>query len=121
MYPHLDLTTAFLNSTYKKYSSLYVGEERFGSGTESRLYKHTMVMASWVGDEGEISLGISRPGRVNYFFEHSFANDKKQYGHCFACVQWFKEYPNNSLFKNPLSVYYAKVFKLLGPATFIPV
>ena len=46
---------------------------------------------------------------------------KKQYGHCFACVQWFKEYPNNSLFKNPLSVYYAKVFKLPGPATFIPV
>ena len=38
-----------------------------------------------------------------------------------ACVQWFKEYPNNSLFKNPLSVYYAKVFKLPGPATFIPV
>ena len=74
-----------------------------------------------VGDEGEISLGISRPGRVKYFFEHSFVIDKKQYGHCFACVQWFKEYPNNSLFKNPLSVYYAKVFKLPGPATFIPV
>ena len=78
-------------------------------------------MASWVGDEGEISLGISRPGRVKYFFEHSFVIDKKQYGHCFACVQWFKEYPNNSLFKNPLSVYYAKVFKLPGPTTFIPV
>ena len=59
--------TAFLNSTYKKYSSLCVGEERFGSGTESRLYKHARVMASWVGDEGEISLGISRPGRVKYF------------------------------------------------------
>ncbi|CAH3041628.1 unnamed protein product, partial [Porites evermanni] len=47
------------------------GKERFGSGTESRLYKHARVMASWVGDEGEISLGISRPGRVNYFLEHS--------------------------------------------------
>ena len=52
---------------------------------------------------------------------HSFVFDKKQYGHCFACVQWFKEYPNNSLFKNPSSVYYAKVFKLPSPATFIPV
>ena len=121
LYPHLHLATAFLNSTYNKYSSLCVGEERFGSGTESRLYKHARVMASWVGDEGKISLGISRPGRVKYFFEHSFVIDKKQYGHCFACVQWFKGYPNNSLFKNPLSVYYAKVFKLPGPATFIPV
>ena len=119
MYPYLDLTTAFLNSTYKKYSSLCVGKERFGSGTESRLYKHARVMASWVGDEDEISLGISRPGQVNYFLEHSFVIDKN--GHCFACVQWFKEYPNNLLFKNPLSVYYAKVFKLPGPTTFIPV
>lgn len=119
MYPYLDLTTAFLNSTYKKYSSLCVGEERFGSGSESRLYKHARVMVSWVGDEGEISFRISRPGQVNYFFEHSFVIDKN--GHCFACVQCFKEYPNNSLFKNPLSVYYAKVFKLPGPATFIPV
>ena len=95
MYPYLDLTTAFLLSRYKKYSSLCVGEECFGSGTESRLYKHVRVMASWVDDEGEISLGISRPGRVNYFLEHSFVIDKN--GHCFACVQWFKEYPNNSL------------------------
>ena len=71
MYPYLDLTTAFLNSTYKKYSSLCVGEERFGSGSESRLYKHARVMVSWVGDEGEISFRISRPGQVNYFFEHS--------------------------------------------------
>ena len=88
MYPHLDLTTAFLNSTYKKYSSLCVGEERFGSGTESRLYKHARVMASWVGNEGEISLGISRPGRVNYFLKIHFFIDNKQYGHCFAHVQW---------------------------------
>ena len=61
-----------LNSTYKKYLSLCVGEERFGSGTESRLYKHARVMASWVGNEGEISLGISRPGRVNYFLKIHF-------------------------------------------------
>ena len=118
MYPYLDLTTAFLNSTYKKYSSLCVGEERFGSGTESRLYKHARVMVSWVGDEGKILFRISRPGRVNYFFEHSFVIDKN--GHCFACVQWFKEYPNNSLFKNPLSVYYAKVFKLPGSSNIHP-
>ena len=72
LYPHLDLTTAFLNSTYKKYSSLCVGKERFGSDTESRLYKHARVMASWVGDEGEISLGISRPGLVNYFLNIHF-------------------------------------------------
>ena len=67
MYPYLDLTTAFLNSTYKKYSSLCVGEECFGSGSESRLYKHARVMVSWVGDEGEISFRISRLGRGNYF------------------------------------------------------
>ena len=121
LYPSLDLRSAYLNSTYKKYSSLCVGEERLSSGMESRLYKHARVMASWVGDEGEITLGNSRPGRVKFYFEHAFDIDNKQYRHCFACVQWFKEYPDNTPFRNPLSVFYAKVFKLPGAATFIPV
>lgn len=121
LYPALDLRSAYLNSTYKKYSSLSVGEVRLSSGMESRLYKHVRVMASWVGDEGEIDTGNSKPGRVKFYFEHSFDFDNKQYRHCFACVQWFKEYPNNMPFRNPLSVFYAKVFKLPGPATFIPV
>ena len=41
--------------------------------------------------------------------------------HCFACVEWFKEHRNQIQFRNPSTVYYAKVFKQLGPATFIPV
>ena len=121
LYPLLDLHSAYLNSTYKKYSSLWVGDERLSSGMESRLYKHARVMASWVGDEGEISTGNSKPGRVKFYFEHSFDVGKKQYRHCFACVQWFKEFQDNTPFRNPLSVFYAKVFKLPGAATFIPV
>lgn len=68
LYPSLDLHLAYLNSTYKKYSSLCVGDERLSSGIESRLYKHARVMASWVGDEGEISAGNSKPGRVKFYF-----------------------------------------------------
>ena len=88
---------------------------------ESRLSKHARVMASWVGDEGEIALRESKPGHVKFYFEHSFEVDGKQYRHCFACVQWFKEYSNETPFRNPLSVFYANVFKLPGAATFIPV
>ena len=33
----------------------------------------------------------------------------------------FKEYPENTPFRNPLSVFYAKVFKVPGAATFIPI
>ena len=121
LYPSLNLRSGYVNTTYKKYSFLCVGEERLSSGMESRLYKHARVMASWVGNEGEISLGITRPGRVKFYFEHSFEIDDKQYRHCFACVQWFKEYPNDTPFRNPLSVFYAKVFKHPGAATFIPV
>ena len=121
LYPSLDLHSAYLNSTYKKYSSLCVGDERLGSGMESRLYKHARVMASWVGDEGEINAGNSKPGRVKFYFEHSFDIGKKQYRHCFACVQWFKEFQDITPFRNPLTVFYAKVFKLPGAATFIPV
>ena len=121
LYPSLDLSSAYLNSTYKKYSSLSIGDERLSSGMESQLFKHARVMALWVGEEGEISTGESKPGRVKCYFEHSFDIDKKQYRHCLACVQWFKEYPENTPFKNPSSVFYAKVFKVPGAATFIPI
>ena len=121
LYPSLDLHSAYLNSTYKKYSSLCVGDERFSSGMESRLYKHARVMASWVGDKGKISVVNSKPGQVKFYFEHSFDIGKKQYRHCFACVQWFKEFQDLTPFRNPLPVFYAKVFKLPGAATFIPV
>ena len=45
---------------------------------------------------------FTRPGQVKFYFELSFALsfdiDDKQYRHCFACVQWFKEYPNDTPF-----------------------
>ena len=58
--------------------------------------------------------------RVKFYFEHSFDIGKKQYRHCFACVQ-FKEFQDDTPFRNPLSVFYAKVFKLPGAATFMAV
>lgn len=82
---------------------------------ENRLYKHARVMASWVGGEGQITLGQSCPGRVKYYFEHSFEVDEQQYRHCFACVQWYKEYTNNVSFRNPLSVFYAIYILILKP------
>ena len=94
-------STEHLNSTFKKYSSLCIGEERLSSGTEDCLYKHVRVMASWVGGEGQITLGQSSPKRVKYYFERSFEIDEQQYRYCFACVQWYKEYTNNVSFGNP--------------------
>ena len=68
LYPANDLSTSYLNSTYKKYPSLCVGEERLSSAMDNRLYKHARIMASWVGSEGEIALGASKPGRIKFFF-----------------------------------------------------
>ena len=64
LYPSLELSTEHLNSTFRKYSSLCIGEERLSSGMEDRLYKHVRVMASWVGGEGQVTLGQSSPGLV---------------------------------------------------------
>ena len=101
LYPSLELSTEHLNSTFRKYSSLCIDEERLSSGMENRLYKYVRVMASWVGGEGQIALGQSIPGRVKYYFEYSFEIDEQQYRYCFACVQWYKEYANNVSFRNP--------------------
>ena len=86
LYPSLELSTEHLNSTFKKYSFLCIGEERLSSGMEDRVYKHARVMASWVGGEGQITLGQSSTERVKYYFEHSFEIDEQQYRYCFACV-----------------------------------
>ena len=68
LYPSLELSTEHLNSTFRKCSSLCIGEERLSSGMEDRLYKHVRVMASWVGGEGQITLGQSSPGLVKISF-----------------------------------------------------
>ena len=76
LYPSLELSTEHLNSTFRKYSSLCIGEEGLSSGMEDCLYQHVRVMASWVGGEGQVTLGQSSPGRVKYYFEYSFEIDE---------------------------------------------
>lgn len=121
LYPDINLTACHVNATFKKYQSVCVAGEGLSSGMESRLYKHARIMATWAGEEGETALSGCKPGRVKFYFEHSLQLRNDYRTHFFASVQWFKEYDIDTHFRNPLSVYYAKVFKQPGPASFIPV
>ena len=64
-------------------------------------------MAALVGSEG-----ASKPGRAKYSIEHVVELNWKEYRHCFACVQWYKEYSTEMPFRNLLSVAFNGIAKL---------
>ena len=58
MYPKVTEASFALATLYKKYKSLLVGGERYGSTAGSRLCSYARIIASWCGDNGVINLGI---------------------------------------------------------------
>ena len=64
MYPRekIELTS----SVARKYSSVMLGTEKFGSKMDCRNLRSARVMASWTTDDGCIDISVpSRPGIVN--------------------------------------------------------
>ena len=120
LYPEVIESSLHLASLYKKYKSLSVGGERYGSTMGSRLCPYARVIASWCGENGIVSPGMMRPGIVRYFIVHSAEIEGKQNVHVFAVVNWLKSSEQDFGFGNPLSVWLARDFEH-GPAGFLPV
>ena len=60
-----------LHFTVKKFSSIFVGAEKFGSKAESRSLRSAKLLASWHDGEGQISATSPLfPGIVGYFMCH---------------------------------------------------
>ena len=121
MYPKVTEASFALATIYKKYKSLSVGDERYGSTAGSRLCPYARIIASWCGDNGVVNLGSMRPGIVRYFMVHSVEIKGKQSIHAFAVVNWFKSSEQDLGFGNPLSVWLPDNTELGGPAVFLPV
>ena len=121
MYPKVAEASLALATIYKKFKSLSVGGERYGSTAGSRLCPYARIIASWCGDNGVINLGIMRPGIVRYFMVHSMEIKGKQNIHAFAVVNWLKSSEQDLGFGNPLSVWLPDKFEHGGPAVFLPV
>lgn len=121
LYPKLTAAALNLATLYKKYNSLTVGGERYGSLLGSRLCPYAHIIASWCGNNGIINPGRMRPGIVRHFIAHSVEIEGKQSIHVFALVNWLKSTEQDFCFGNPLSVWLSKHFEHAGPAVFLPV
>ena len=121
MYPKAAEASLALATIYKKFKSLSVGGERYGSTAGSRLCPYARIIASWCGDNGVINLGIMRPGIVRYFMVHSMEIKGKQNIHAFEVVNWLKSSEQDLGFGNSLSVWLPDKFEHGGPAVFLPV
>ena len=117
LYPKVTEASLNLATLYKKYKSLSVGGERYGSTAGFRLCPYAHIIASWCGDNGGINPGMQRPGIIRHFIVHSVEIDGKQAIHAFVIVNWLRLSEQD--FGNPLSVWYARNFEDSGPAEFI--
>ena len=79
-------------------------------------------MASWAEEDGEINVGPAtalRPGKVLYYFTHSYMKDGEYKEHLFACVYWYAEHMCRSLYGKPLEIW-KDAHIPEGPAMFLP-
>ena len=125
LYPGGNISISDLHFTIKKFTSIFVGTEKFGSRAERRALRSARVLASWHGNEGLISAATSTlcPGIVDYFICHQVTIDGVDREHYFACVEWFKKHPSLQRLGNfnTLSVWDGSDFEPGGPSRFLPV
>lgn len=62
LYPRVTETSFKLTSLYKKFMSLTVGREKYGSTAGFRLYPFACILASCCGNDGIVDPGTIRPG-----------------------------------------------------------
>ena len=120
MYPRekIELTS----SVARKYSSIMLGTEKFGSKMDCRNLRSARVMASWTTDDGCIDISApSRPGIVNSYILHSVKINGEFYQHLFAIVWWYKADYDESYFGKPAQVWKLYDYEPCGPALFMPV
>ena len=113
-----------LHFTIKKFSTIFVGAERFGSKAESRTLRSVKVLASWHSAEGLISATSPlSPGIIDYFMCHKLTVNGTEREHYFACVRWFKKHPWNQCLGsfNTLCVWDANNFEPRASSYFFPV
>ena len=104
-----------LHFTIKKFSTIFVGAEKFGSKAESRTLRSARVLISATSPLSH--------GTIDYFMCHKLTVNGMEREHYFACVRWFKRHPRNQCLEsfNTLCVWDANNFEPRASSYFLPV
>lgn len=71
LYPNDNLFNVAIHRVIKKYGTISVGYETYGSKMSCRNLKSARIRAAYAGTYGEISHSLTfRPGYVDYYFSH---------------------------------------------------
>lgn len=120
MYPKQEIELT--SSVAKRYSSIMLGNEKFGSKIDCRNLPSARVMASWTTDDCCIDIcAPSRPGIVNYYILHSAKINGEFFQHVFAIVWWYKAVCDEEYFGKPAQAWKLYDYEPCGPALFMPV
>ena len=106
----------------RKYPSIILGSEKFGSKMHCCNLRSARIMASWTAHDGTIDISApTRPGIVNFYMLHSVKLNGKYHQHAFAVVWWFKADSEKEHFGKPVQVWKRYDYVPCGPALFMPV
>ena len=111
-----------LARTAKKYSSVFWGNDTYGSSSSFRCKNYKTVMAKWANDTSDVEADFvgQRPGKVLHYIVHSLQVDDTIKTHLLAVVEWFKKSECDLGYQHPVSVWQNRT-QNNGPAMFLPI
>lgn len=121
MYGNVITNLDCLAKTVRRFGSVVIGPEKFGSKLECRSLKSARIVASWTDDHGLIrpAAGL-RPGKVDCFVQHTLEFGSESQQHVFALVDWYTEDENKDKYGKPIEIW-RKTFLPGGPSRYLPV
>ena len=113
-----------LPKTIRSYKRIEFGVDSvFSVHNNSRYGRHSSVLASWAGIDGDIDISYGlRPGRIQLLFLYRFCSaDGSLHLLPMAKIEWYKAHPQKADFGVGLEVWDRNEFEQPGPSSFMPI
>ena len=122
LYPQLAIEVKDMAEILKKFSTISLRNQRYGSKLECRSLRSAWILASW-GNEEHLRLDSLSfvAGYVLFLFPHSIKLGQRFVEHVFACTVWQKEDEDPEQFGNPTKTWKLNKYVAHGPSRFLPV
>ena len=122
MFPGNNIVIEQLSKTIKKYSTIEIFNQQFGSKSAYRSKRSTGILAIWPGLDGEIDVAHNALsfGMIEFYFSHSLKVDEEFIVFYFACVTWHQKVEDTNFNVNPLCVASMNTLPF-GSSRFLPV
>ena len=123
MFPGNNIVIEQLSKTIKKYSTIEIFNQQFGSKSAYRSKRSTGILAIWPGLDGEIDVAHNALsfGMIEFYFSHSLKVDEEFIVLYFACATWHQKVEDTNFNVNPLCVASMKDTLPFGSLRFLPV